>query len=129
MNATSLISDLRARGVFLAAIGDRLRVDAPVGVVSPDLRAALAQHKPELVRLLSRPSDARRTALDGPYVETAHGYLAPGDLPDEWRDWYEERAAIREYHGGQAREHAEAEALRETRAAMRAADEKTGGAR
>ena len=36
------------------------------------------------------------------------------DLPGDWRVWFEERAAIREYHGGLPREHAEAEALKET---------------
>jgi hypothetical protein len=36
------------------------------------------------------------------------------DLPEYWREHYEERAAIREYEGGQSREQAEAEALRET---------------
>lgn len=36
------------------------------------------------------------------------------DLPEYWREHYEERAAIREYEGGQTREQAEAEALRET---------------
>ena len=45
--------------------------------------------------------------------------IDPDDLPPEWREHYEERAAIREYDGGQAREHAEAEALRETLDAMR----------
>ena len=35
------------------------------------------------------------------------------DLPADWRVEWEERAAIREYDGGQTREHAEAEALRE----------------
>ena len=50
----------------------------------------------------------------------------PNDLPEHWREFYEERAAIREYDGGQAREHAEAEALTETIAAMRAAAESEG---
>ncbi len=45
--------------------------------------------------------------------------VCPEKLPEEWREMYEERAAIREYDGGQAREHAEAEALCETLAAMR----------
>lgn len=49
------------------------------------------------------------------------------DLPGVWRELYEERAAIREYDGGQAREHAEAEALTETIAAMRAAGEPARG--
>ena len=39
--------------------------------------------------------------------------IGPEDLPSDWRIEWEERAAIREYDGGQAREHAEAEALRE----------------
>ena len=49
------------------------------------------------------------------------------DLPGVWRELYEERAAIREHDGGQAREHAEAEALTETIAAMRAASEPERG--
>ena len=52
---------------------------------------------------------------------TERGCCIPHDLPGAWREWYEERAAIREYDGGQAREHAEAEALQETVDAMRAA--------
>ena len=47
--------------------------------------------------------------------------LTATELPADWREWYEERAAVREYDGGQAREHAEAEALRETIDAMRLA--------
>ncbi len=63
-----------------------------------------------------RVSEARPTA----HV-SARGYLVPNDLPESRQEWYEERAAIREYDGGQAREHAEAEALQETLNAMRAA--------
>jgi len=40
--------------------------------------------------------------------------LAVDDLPGDWRVWFEERAAIMEYHGGLPREHAEAAALTET---------------
>lgn len=47
------------------------------------------------------------------------------ELSAYWRVEFEERAAIREYDGGQAREHAEAEALREIVERKRAADEKT----
>lgn len=63
-----------------------------------------------------RVSEARPTA----HV-SARGYLVPNDLPEAWWEWYEERAAIREHEGGQALEHAEAEALQETLNAMRAA--------
>jgi len=47
--------------------------------------------------------------------------LTPADLPSDWRVEWEERVAIREYEGGQAREHAEAEAFTEILARMRAA--------
>lgn len=40
------------------------------------------------------------------------------DLPADWLVDFEERAAIREFEGGQAREHAEAEALGEIITAM-----------
>lgn len=45
----------------------------------------------------------------------------PDDLPGDWRMDWEERAAVLEFDGGQAREHAEAEAMKEVLAAMRAA--------
>ena len=41
------------------------------------------------------------------------------ELPDDWRVWYEERAAIMEYDGGLPRERAEAMALAETLRLMR----------
>ena len=37
----------------------------------------------------------------------------PDDLPVDWWQVWDERAAIKEYHGGMHREHAEAEALAE----------------
>lgn len=78
----------------------------------------------------TRAALAVRAAFDGEIVEirwaaleplttTPNGYLAPERLPPSWREYFEERAAVREFDGGQTREHAEAEALRETIAAMR----------
>lgn len=60
------------------------------------------------------PVDSRDSAL-------GRAITSPGDLPPDWRIEWEERAAIREYDGGQAREHAEAEALREIIERMRQA--------
>ena len=48
-----------------------------------------------------------------PLLTPAPTEICPADLSGPWRELYEERAAIRQYDGGQAREHAEAEALRE----------------
>lgn len=39
--------------------------------------------------------------------------MNPTHLPPDWREAYEERAAIREYDGGQTRADAEREALAE----------------
>ena len=47
--------------------------------------------------------------------------ITVADLPPDWRLEFEERAAIREYDGGQLREHAESDALVEIVARMRAA--------
>lgn len=49
--------------------------------------------------------------------------MKPADLPPDWREYYEERAAIREYDGNQPRRIAELAALQETVEAMRAADD------
>ncbi|MBI4506416.1 MAG: hypothetical protein HY691_12840 [Chloroflexi bacterium] len=51
--AAALLADLRARGVELVAAGDRLRWRAPAGVLSEQDRAALAENKSALLRLLA----------------------------------------------------------------------------
>lgn len=54
MSAYDLLSELRRAGVVVKASGnDRLVVDAPKGALTPDLRAALATHKKELLAILS----------------------------------------------------------------------------
>ena len=50
------------------------------------------------------------------------GTIGVDDLPGDWRVWFEERAAIREYDGGLPRERAEAEALKETVRMMKMKD-------
>ena len=52
MSARSLLEELRAGGVRLQAEGLMLHVDAPVGVVTDELRATLRQNKRSLIRLL-----------------------------------------------------------------------------
>jgi hypothetical protein len=66
--ATELLDDLRHRGVQLApAAGDRLSVEAPSGVLTDADRAALRQHKAELLELLRLPTP--------PWSETETGRL------------------------------------------------------
>ena len=52
MTAVSLLESLRARGVHLRAVGDRIRYK-PVSALSTADLDALRQHKAEVLRLLS----------------------------------------------------------------------------
>jgi len=53
VTAADLLRDLEARGVILEARGDRLRVTAPLGALSPDVVEALRRHKAELLALVA----------------------------------------------------------------------------
>lgn len=84
MNAGSLIDYLRARGAHLEAKGGRLLVDAPPGLLTPELKGELATRKAELLAILSFPSRGGSERLTGgPYA----GFLmSAGDLsPDPGR--------------------------------------------
>jgi len=54
MTGAELLAELKRLGVLLTGDGDALRVKAPVGVLTPDLKAALAEHKAELLVQLTR---------------------------------------------------------------------------
>jgi polyketide synthase PksJ len=59
-----LLIDVAARGVTLHVEGGDLRVRAPKGALTPDLRAALGQHKPAiLARLAARAAAQDETPL------------------------------------------------------------------
>ncbi|RMH15044.1 MAG: hypothetical protein D6701_10490, partial [Gemmatimonadetes bacterium] len=52
MNAQELLDDLRERHVEVSAAGDSLRLVAPRGVLTEELRRILSDRKPELLKLL-----------------------------------------------------------------------------
>ena len=52
MTAQALLSELRGLGVELAVEEDRLTIDAPTGTITEDLRSALVENKPRLIKLL-----------------------------------------------------------------------------
>lgn len=52
MTASALLEQLRGLGVELHGVGDRLRINAPEGVLTPAVRALLAEHKDEILGLL-----------------------------------------------------------------------------
>jgi hypothetical protein len=53
MSASALLSELRAAGVTLAATGDRLKIEAAPGIITPALTARLKAFKPELLAILA----------------------------------------------------------------------------
>ena len=91
MNALSLYHNLKERGVILEAQGERLRVDAPVGVVTEEDRAALVEFKPTLLKFLSRIA-AREHEDAGRRFEARRsrhpGYTSLYDpVHGEWHDF------------------------------------------
>jgi TubC N-terminal docking domain len=53
MMAHDLIAECRTRGISLEVIGERLRCRGPVGVLTPELKQALAAQKAALVQILT----------------------------------------------------------------------------
>lgn len=87
MSGGALIAEAAAAGVTLVRIGDdRLRWTC-AGPPPPDLLARIRAAKSEVLAALGTED------------------------PQAWRDWFEERAAIREHDGGLSRDEAEAGAL------------------
>jgi hypothetical protein len=58
VTAAAFLEDLRARGVAVRAVGDRLRVEAPPGVLTAAVVARLREEKPALLRFLAPPTPA-----------------------------------------------------------------------
>jgi hypothetical protein len=66
MTLTDVLTVARDAGIVLEAEGGRLRVDAPVGAITPELRQALVQHKPALLGVVWRLEEMRRLARVAP---------------------------------------------------------------
>ena len=96
MNASTLLRDLRYRGVTVEAQGGKLIVDGPVSVLTDDITALVQARKRELLRLVGESQQER--CRD----------------PESWHAYFDERAAIRQYDGGYGRREAEHLALEDT---------------
>lgn len=94
MSTQILLLDLEKRGIKLRVEGENLKFKAPSGAFDEGLKAKVKAQKGELIELLSK---------------------APSPVPslrtNEIQEIFEERAAIREYEGGQERMDAEASAM------------------
>lgn len=121
MNTTTealrLLHELKSRGLELQPAGDRIRY-RPIEAMTPELAEQVKARKAEILALLASPPIEPAPEQQ---AENRCEVIDWNDLDPDWRLEFEERAAIREYDGGQAREHAEAAALREVLEAMRQA--------
>ncbi len=61
MNASELISQAEGLGITLRVVGDKLRVKAQLGILTPEIKAELKTHKAEIMEALSvaAPRSAR----------------------------------------------------------------------
>lgn len=53
MKVQALLTELRGLGVELGVEGNQLTVDSPAGTITEDLRTALVEGKPRLMKLLT----------------------------------------------------------------------------
>ena len=90
MSAGQALRAARAAGIHLEVEGDDLLLEAPAPPPTAVLDA-LSRHKAEIVRILHPAKD---------------GWSA-----EDWRLYFEERAAIAEFDGGLPRKNAEAQAF------------------
>lgn len=78
MTTVELLTFAQRSGIVLTAGGDTLTVDAPAGALTPELRAAVADRKADLLAVLWRLDAMRRLAIVAPRAvvyarETARG--------------------------------------------------------
>lgn len=70
MNVSELVENLNQQGVQLWADNDKLRIHSPKGVLTPELRTALTEHKGEILSFLQQSSDTAATSqgTDGQFL-------------------------------------------------------------
>ncbi len=66
MTTLELLSDLQNLDIHLECVGDKLRVDAPKGALTPELRAILVEQKTALLALLSGPPSCSEETEQAP---------------------------------------------------------------
>jgi hypothetical protein len=81
---SALMTILADRGIVITAADDRLKIDAPVGALTADLRQALVANKPALLAWLNR-ANARSEPEAAPTIhriplDDLRGYLAQHKL-------------------------------------------------
>jgi hypothetical protein len=82
MSAVELLDTLTASGVRVWAEGGKLKLDAPRGVVTPELKDRLTAHKPELLAALTADAPEACEGLGlKPCRELMTEQVAAGECP------------------------------------------------
>jgi hypothetical protein len=92
----ALLSELQRQGVTLQAEGDRLRVKAPKGTLTPEVRQALTAQKAELLRLLvDSPPPPAAFPREPPPADVVGGIPCADCGGTEWWRWLDGRLLCR----------------------------------
>ena len=85
MTASQIITNVRALGGTITAADGRLRIDAPAGAITDDLRNQVRAHKPEIMAMLTTP-EPTFTLPDRPADKSGHvAELIRRDGEFQWR--------------------------------------------
>lgn len=92
MTVSTLLNDLQSLGVVLTVTGNKLSYKAPKDTFTPELKAALKEHKAEMMLLLALPTPAspgeeleqlRHAIAEQALAEEAHWELSD-ELDPRW---------------------------------------------
>ena len=65
MNTLDLLAELKRLNVKVTINGDKLRLEAPAGVLTPEMKEAIRQQKPALIALLEAEEARRLLEVQG----------------------------------------------------------------
>lgn len=84
MTAQELLSDLTERDAAFTVDDEQLRVDAPRGLITDELRRELEEHKPELIELIRQQRSQAAPDADTVAAMTLDDFAAAGLIVRVW---------------------------------------------
>ena len=111
MNKDELVAEAHRLGISLTSNGEKLRVEAPKGALTEEIRQALAEHKAEILSLLTPSPDTGalltrlRNGLSWLWEQhqrwQSGDYTAADDAAFSrvWNGWWELDWRLRTEHG------------------------------
>ena len=92
MTTDELVAEANRLGIALTSNGEKLRVEAPTGALTDELRQALGEHKTEILARLRPVGDGQPPPLDRPPVTEQElrrliDHLAEPEAFTRWLEW------------------------------------------